>query len=281
MKKILFHGNCQAGVVALWFQENYPNKYRIIHCQEAGLKPFWNGSPAFSLWGNLNKNALRCNKTFKLIQEKVKEADIFVFMHHVTTFDDITSVNLHDNFARGLKICLPNSRFGAYPICKWSLKPYVEYIQQNITNDPLRIAEYIKNEDDPVFTELLYKQYPFVECGAENMSKNLLKYKECVNLYDNVIPINEFVEKNWKDHLLFCSHNHPTEMYYREIISKLLTLLGEDLDLLEKTSRIQHPKGNGERGDVININEFTFFKKHIPNLLLPNDVTLKSFDGIL
>ena len=281
MKKILFHGNCQSCVVEKWFEKNYSNKYQIIHCKEVGLKPFWGGSATFSLWTNLNRNALRGNNAFiKLIQEKVKEADIFVFMHHADTFDEINTMNLHDNVAQGLKICLPNSRFGAYPICKWSLKPYVDHITQNITNDPIRIAEYIKNEDDPVFTELLYEQYPFEGYTEKSLSENPQKYKECVELYSNVIPINDFVEKNWKDYLLFNTVRHPTTMYYKELISRLLNLLGEDLDLLEKTPVIVHPKGE-VGGMVIDINEFLFFKKHIPNLLIPKDIKLKSFNGEL
>lgn len=280
MKKILFNGNCQTCVVANWFERNYSNKYQIIHCKEAGLKPFWGGSATFSPWTNLNKNALRCNNTFKLMQEKVKEADIFVFMHHTTTFEELNTINLHNNVAQGLKICLPNSRFGAYPICKRSLKPYVDYVTQNITDDPIRIAEYIKNEDDPVFTELLYNQYPFSGCTKKSLSLNPEKYKECMELYSNVIPINDFIEKNWKDYLLFCTLNHPTEMYYRELISRLLTLLGEDLDLLEKTRGIHHPKGE-RAGEVIDINEFVFFQKNIPCLLIPRNIKLKSFNGQL
>ena len=107
------------------------------------------------------------------------------------------------------------------------------------------------------------------------MSQNQFKYKECVELYDNAIPINDFVEKNWKDHLLFNTYDHPTEMYYKELISRLLTLLGEDLDLLEKT-RVTHP---GRKGAAIDVNEFLFFKKHVPNLLIPKGMNPKSFNG--
>lgn len=279
MKKILFHGNCQSCVISKWLKQNYSHKYQFIDCVDVGLTPFWGKSPTFSWFTESNKIKVSDIKTRIDIQTKIKEADIFVFMHHTSTFDEINTINLHDNIASGLKICLPNSRFGAYPICKWSLGPYVEYVKQNITSNPSKIAKYIKTEDDPIFTELLYKQYPFVECGEGSLSNNSRKHKECVDLYDNAIDINSFIEANWKDHLLFCTKNHPTEMYYKEILSKLLTLLGEDLDILEGGTRpIRYPKGEGS-GKVINVNEFLFFTKHIPNLLLPPDIQLKSFNG--
>ena len=281
MKKILFHGNCQSSVVAKWFVDNYSNKYQIINCKECGLLPSWGRGPSFSLWTKQNIETFKDRpKALLAVQEKVKEADIFVFMHHTTTFDEINSISLHNNVAQGLKICLPNSRFGAYPICRYSLRPYINYIELNITDDPIKIAEYIKNEDDPVFTELLYKQYPFTQNTERSLSQNPLKYKECAELYDNAIPINDFVEKNWKDHLLFNIFNHPTEMYYRELISSLLTNLGEDLDLLKNTKNIRHPKGEGT-GEVININEFAFFKKHVCRLSIPSGIKLKSFQGAL
>lgn len=278
MKKILFNGNCQSCVVEKWFRANYSHKYQIINCTEIGLDSYWRNSSAFCLWSNRNIAKLRRKKTRHALQEKVKEADIFVFMHHTKTFDEINTINLHDNVAQGLKICLPNSRFGAYPICKWSAKPYIDYIKQNITDEPIKIAEYIKNEDDPVFTELLYEQYPFEGYTEKSMSQNPQKYKECVELYDNVIPIDDFVEKNWKDYLLFNTVNHPTTMYYKELISRLLIMLGEDLDLLEKTRGVPHPRGEGA---VIDINEFLFFKKHVLNLLIPKDIKLQSFNGYL
>jgi len=283
MKKILFHGNCQTCAISRWFEQNYSTKYQFINCTEANLAMYWSRSnPTFALWTPPNVKKLQNTKTRKAVQEKIREADIFVFMHHTTNIDELNTVNLHDNVARGLKICLPNNRFSAYPICSRSLKIYLEYIRQNITKDPVKIAEYIKNEDDPVFTELLYTQYPFEGYTEKSLSQNPSQHEKCVELYDKVIPINDFVEKNWKDHLLFSSLNHPTEMYYRELISRLLTLLGEDLDLLERTENIEHPKGE-RTGEFININEFAFFKKHAPNLIMPRETgtnQMISFNGI-
>ena len=281
MKKIFFHGNCQSSVVAKWFADNYSNKYKIINCKECGLLPGWGRGTSFNLWTKKNIETFKERPTALLaVQKKVKEADVFVFIHHTTTFEEINTINLHNNVAKGLKICLPNSRFGAYPICYRTLKDYINYVELNITDDPIKIAKYIKNEDDPVFTELLYKQYPLTQDTKRSLSQNQFKYKECVELYDNAIPINDFVEKNWKDSLLFATFNHPTEAYYKQVISKLLTILGEDLDLLKNTKNIRHPKGEGT-GEVVNINEFVFFKKHVPHLSIPKTIKLKSFDGTI
>lgn len=271
MKKILFYGNCHLGTLGSWFHENYNDKFQVIDCSEGGLIGFY-GTKCFCVWSPENKgNQI---KFYKSIHEKIKEADIFVFQSHrgSNIIDELKTAYLYNNIATGIKICIPNNRFLAYPICNRSYDRYIRYIHDYITKDSKKILEYITHEDDPKFLEILYSNYPFVSTDTER-SHNITNYIKDSKEYSLCIDMNNYIENNWKSKILFSSIAHPTYFYYRELINQIFKIINEPIDE-EKIKNINYPGNDG----MINPLQFKFFRDLFPNIKFPKNQIIKKFE---
>jgi len=259
-KKVLFYGNCQAGVLGEWLNSNYSEAFDVIDCKEGGLEGF-SGTKVFAVWSP--ENTSKQQELCKRIQDKISECDIFVFSHvHERAIDELKTQNICTGIAANkLKICIPNVRLHAYPVCTLTLMPFIKHVYHTMTKDPDLILNYLLNEIDPKFEEIINQQYNV------GVADNISRHQHNLNIYENVLDMNEIIEENWKKHLLFGTHSHPIGMYWTELIKKFCEKINIPFDN-EKAKNITYPNKNG----IVNVQSFRFFQQLFPDILVPTEI---------
>lgn len=267
--KILFFGNCHLSAIGQWMYECYPNKFEILDCKDVMHSTVFNSTKNFAVW----MDDLDLQKSYiKKIHEKIKQADFFVFQPiENKAIDELRPEFLIENVVRGSSICVPNTRFFGYPVCSESLNPFIQYVYNNITTNKNDIINYIKNANDSNFERII------TEKSTSSISENRRRYNlQAINCL-NKIEMNDFIEENWKKHLLFGTHNHPIGVYWESLIKKLFIyfncLFEED-----KFKYIMYPNKN----KILNIKEFSFFNHFFPDIVIPSNIQLSiSLDKVL
>lgn len=257
-KKLFFYGNCHCAAIAEWIHANYPDRFELFDSEDCGVDK-QHGGKNFAVW-QLDLESQRLHS--KCIFDKIKEADFFIFQPiENSVIRELQTEYLIDNVVTGTSVCIPNTRFYSYPLCEVSLFDHVKYVYKNISKNKKEIIHYLYREDDPKFREILFSKYE--SCMAENKRRYGIQANNCKNKID----MCEFIEKNWKTHLLFGTHNHPIGIYWKELISKLFNYLDEELDL-EIVEKLYYPNIN----QIINPMEFLYFKKTFPDLIIPSRI---------
>jgi hypothetical protein len=267
-KKILFYGNCQLGPIALYFRKHFSDKYEISNCENIGLVPFWKKeSGVYSVWSPLNKE--KQNALCAAIHSDIEKSDVFIFQDHSNL--DVKELNtkyLHDNVSKNIKICVPNSRLLCYRNDTTTIQRLISYIksERNIQNKT-EIISYLKISNDPRFIDFINEVCPESSRSHKHPYVNENERKELENskTYENCITINDFLKKEWKNKLLFISHNHPSIFYFEELIKRLLFALNEPFDI-ETMENFEYPMGG------YNVNELNYFKEYYKNIEIPKDV---------
>lgn len=259
-KKILFYGNCQTGVLGELFHNNYSDKFEVVDCRECGLVEFWS-SKNFAIWSL--ENAQNQKDFYKCVKDKIGECDIFVFTHiEDRAIEELQTKNLCSTVALNkLKICMPNLRFSAYPICRATFRPFIKYVYQNVSKNEKEIFDYLLNENDPKFEEIVNQQYK--EC----MSENIARFKTDLNKYGNAINVNDFISNNWKKHLLFGTVAHPIGVYWEYLLEEMVKMLDIPFKI-EKTKDVKYPNKDGIHDPRV----FSFFNSIFPNIIIPNEI---------
>lgn len=264
--KILFYGNCHLSVIAKWISDYYSDKFEVFDSADCRLKPFWIDTKNFAVWAPQNSPHQR--DYYKCIHEKIKQADFFIFQpleDNIKFLDELRTDYLNSILeSKSTGLCLPNPRFFAYPLCEFSLLPYVEYIYHNISKNPKNIINYLVNENDPEFEKIIYKEYIY------SMNENKERYNRLIKKYKNNIDINNFIENNWKQHLLFGTHNHPIGIYWEELITKIFTFINEPFNK-QDLKYLLHPNQH----DILDIQSFSFFKYLLPDIHIPDTTTTR------
>jgi hypothetical protein len=264
VKKILFYGNCQVAVIGRWLFNNYSDKFDVIDCKECGLEGFW-GTKNFAIWSP--ENAPNQEQFYKCIISKIEECDIFVFTHveEKAAIEELKTRNIFSTAALNkLKICAPNVRFSACPVCKDSLHPLIKHVYQNVSKNKKEIFDYLSNENDPKFEEIINQQYEI--CTNENVAR----YKADSDRYENVIEINDFISNNWKQNLLFGTVSHPIGLYWIELLKKFSAILELPFEI-EKTNDVPYPGRDG----ILDPRGFSFFNSIFPNIIIPSEISLR------
>ena len=258
-KKILFYGNCQVGVLARFFRLNLSDKFDVQLCTDCGLTPFWNEEGLHAVWSKENRETQEKYK--RCVQTKIQESDVFVFQDHsgLSVIDELKTKYLHDKFASGLKICVPDIRFFAHLVEPSILAPYVGYVKTKET-DSDKIIKYLQESDDSKFYDILLNEYPFNKKYEKYRNENTQRFEQELTLYDNVIGMGDYIEKEFQSNLLSISQNHMNECYFIELISRLYAILGISLT--------DYPIRNLEFPgfESIDPRQFNFFVKTFPNL---------------
>jgi hypothetical protein len=260
-KKILFYGNCGLSTIGRWLYENYSDRFEVLDCKECGVDPF-QSTKNFAIWMDrieTQKNYYKC------VHEKIKEADYFIFqgIEHAA-IDELKTDYLISNIVTGTSVAVPNPRFYAYPVDKYSAIPFVKYVYNNITKNKQEIIKYLREENDPKFKEIVFSEY------EKGMKENKRRF-EMQSLKSNYsIDILSFVENNWKEHQLFGTHNHPIGLYWKEMISQLFKILELPLDLNE-VDKMLYPNKHA----IIDIKQFHFMNMIFPDLKAPEEITVK------
>lgn len=262
-KRLLFYGSCHLSVVSQWIEENYSDKFEIVDCRNAGVVPFWrpDRDKNFALWSPTNaplQQELKEN-----VHKEIRDCDVFVFQPHEfgSVIPELRTSFLAENVLNGIPVCLPNTRMSVYPIENHtSLRDMVEYVKTNVSNKPNEIIHYLKTKDDPKLVEIINKHVEEQEVGNIR-SKESIEHSVCML---------DYIENNWRTKLLFCTHNHPTILYYQELIKRLFVFLGEELSVM---SDMVYP---GAR-NFINPLQFKFFQNSCPDLQIPTDIPINDF----
>ena len=259
-KKILFYGNCQTGVLGEWLHNNYSNEFEVVDCKECGLEGY-SGTKNFAVWSAENKPKQK--EFYKCVISKIEKCDVFVFNSiDKGAIENLRTENLCSTVALNkLKICIPNVRFFAYPICRNSFDPFIKYVYQNVSKDAKEIFNYLLNERDLKFEEIVNQQYEIC------MNENIIRYKADSKSYENVIEINDFISNNWKQHLLFGTFSHPIGLYWIELLKNFSTILELPFEI-EKTKDVRYPNKDGIHDPRL----FSFFNSIFPNIIIPSEI---------
>lgn len=258
-KKLLFYGNCHCSSIAEWMFQNYSEEFEILDCEECGLKKFHNTYKNFAVWfDNLESQ----REYYKCVHKQIKQADYFIFQPiEKSVIEELRTEYLIDNIVTGTSICIPNTRFFSYPVCCISLTPQVKYIYQNITKNENKIIQYLTEENDPKFKEIVFSTYE--TCITENKRR----YSAQANNCSNKIDMCQFIEENWKKHLLFGTYNHPIGVYWKELLTKLFKLIDKELKY-ETLKVFSYP--NNDR--ILNPQSFSYFKNLFPGIMIPPEI---------
>lgn len=262
-QKILFYGNCQVGAVARFFRLNLADKFDVQLCTDCGLNTFWNEPGLFAVWSTENREKQK--DYIDCVHSKIRESDVFVFQRHDGgrwLMDELKTEHLHDSIALKQKICVPDTRLAVYLLDKVSLKPFVEYVKTKVNSEE-NIINYLQESDDPELVKILKNEYPFSLDFQAYRKENRHRYEENSKRYENVVNMCDFIEKEFKNKILALSHNHMSECYYVELLSKLFNILNIEEPNISIGSNLEFP-GKG----VLSIDpmQFNFFKKVFPDL---------------
>jgi hypothetical protein len=260
-KKILFYGNCFLSTIGKWLYENYSDKFEVIDCIECGVHPS-HSTKNFAVW----MDSLETHKKYyKCVHEKIKEADYFIFQAvEGAAIDELRTDYLITNIVNCISIAIPNFRFYAFPIDRYAAIPFIKYIYNNISKDKQEIIKYFTEENDPKFKEIVFAEYH--KCMNEN--KKRFEMQSSKSVFS--IKMLDFLEKNWKNHQFFGTHNHPIGLYWREAISQLFEILEEPLDL-KKIDEMIYPNKHA----IIDLKQFHFMNMILPDLKAPEEIKLK------
>jgi len=137
----------------------------------------------------------------------------------------------------------------------------VRHVYHTISKDPDLILNYMLNENDPKFEEIINEQYSI------SVTENILRHKNNSIIYENALDINKYIEDNWKNLLLFGTHNHPIGTYWTELIRKFCEKINLPFDN-EKTKDVRYPNKDG----IVNVQSFCFFRELFPDIIVPTEI---------
>lgn len=265
-KKILCYGNCQLAVIGNWLHEFYSDKFQVIDCKECGLEGFV-GTKNFAVWSP--ENYPKQSEYAKCIHEKIKQVDVFLF-HEMrrSVIPELTPKYLCSDIAvNSFSVCMPNSRFSAYPLC--NMTPYKDYIYSIFPNERnadyfSEIAyDYFMNANDEKFAKILFEQHEASQAGNH-------EHEAQDRSYANHIQMSDYIEGYWDRFLLFITQNHPSIFYFNELIKRLFQAIGENLDE-ERLAEIEYPGMN----EVYDLSKIYFFDNLYPNIMMPLNFPLR------
>lgn len=259
--KVLFYGNCHMSAISQYFADNLNSELDIISCKECGLASFWKNTPSYTVWSSDNKpNQL---DYFECIHEKLKQTDIFVFQDFSgnSAIDKLQTEYLHNEILpkNAIKICLPDFRFFANVNDTRSLHLWINYAKTKTSNSN-EIIDFLQNSDDPHLVELFQNEYPYNKEYIRYRGENYSRYEEEHKKYDIRINMNDWVEENFEKQIITYTHSHPTEIYFKEIISRIFKYININENQFP-IENIDHAKDNS-----VDPQQFKFFRTQFPNM---------------
>ena len=259
--KILFYGNCQMSAISQYFADNLNSELDIISCKECGLASQWKNSPSYAIW--IEQNSSNQLDYFHCIHEKLKSTDIFVFQDFSggSAIDKLKTEYLCNEILpkNAIKICLPDFRFFSHIVDKHGLKPWIVYAKTKTSNSN-EIIDFLQNSDDPHLVELFQNQMPYTKEYVRYRCENYSRYEVEHKKYDIRINMNDWVEENFENQIITHCHSHPTEIYFKEIISKIFKYININENQFP-IENVDHAKGN-----PIDPQQFKFFRTQFPNM---------------
>jgi hypothetical protein len=268
-KKILFYGNCQLAVISQYFLKNpaLNELFEVIKCDEScAPMDIWRGDQSnFAAW--TKENRIIQNQIYKIIHEKLRQADIFIFQSttHKACIEELNTKYLCENISKGQNICVPNMRLFLYCNDISTLTPYLEYAQLNVKNpnNPKELAEFLRYSNDSKFRNILEREYPISTIYQKGRNENSQRAKEDLINYKNNISMEKFIKDNYKKNLLAIRHNHMNIIYFIELLKRIFALL--DIENVEiKKQEIKYPGVNP--ADSIDPFQFKFFINYFTEL---------------
>jgi hypothetical protein len=259
-QKILFYGNCHLGVIANYFEQYLSDKYEIIKPKEAGLIGFF-GENVFAVWSP--ENAANQKSFYKNVLKCITNADIFIFNEQQSSdriLHELGTDYIIQNIAKKEKFCISNNRFKGYLNHYSNVENMIDYVKQKTgISERTETFSYLYNVIDDGLIEMIEKET--LESFLEN-KKRENEQKERHKSY--FIEMSDFIEKEYKNKLLFLNAFHPSIFYYEELLSRLLSRLGENLNQEDiKNFKITRYQGGA------NTFKMNFFKKYFGEIELP------------
>lgn len=251
-QKIVFYGTCQVAAISKYFEKFLP-QYEILDCKDCGVTP-WGGSKSFSLfWTKDDKK--RQDKFYPCVHEAISKADFFIFQHASapTIHDKLKTQYLQNEVANPSgtqSICVHYYRERIYP----EIPFLVSFARSRNVQDPEEALNFIQTTESPAILKKL--EYNFLE----SMRQNNIVQNKANKIYNNYISMNDFIKNNYKTKHLSYSYLHPTEIYFSELISRILDRLGKK-NYKPIPSDIDHP-------DWWDYTAFNIFNKAFPDIEL-------------
>lgn len=224
-RKILFYGNCQLCILSNYFEKNFSEKFEVIDPAICNMSHGFQDSKCFRVWSP--QTDWKLDETcINKIHEQIKNCDVFIFQSHS---GNITPPLLHTEFlqkeiVRGESICLQNFTESFY--CFNEQQNFVGIIRHCLDNNlsTPQILDYVLNSNDMWYIDYINN------LNTESRSLNDTWEKRDSLIYKDYITMNDFIVENYKKHYLCYMNQHPTEVYFEELIKRLLTRLEEVYD---------------------------------------------------
>jgi hypothetical protein len=257
-QKILFYGNCHLGVLANFFDQFLSDKYEVIKCEEAGLIPFF-GYGVFAVWSPKNRKNEKL--FYKNVIKLIEESDIFVFNDiDNREYEELNADYILKNVVSNKRVCIANNRFTGYLNSHHNIESLMDHVKQKKgVTERADIISYLYNVIDDDLIEMIKTE------SESSLWENKKRETEQKEKYEShFLEMNDFIEKEYKNKLLFLNRNHPSIFYYEELLSRLLSRLGENLNQEDiKNFKITSYMGGA------NTFKMNFFKKYFGEIELP------------
>jgi hypothetical protein len=221
---ILFYGNCQCGALNLILNFNSKlNNVVYIPCHrttisEQQFKKIINDSdiiitqPIKDNYRNLN----HLSTSFITLNKK-KECKLIIFnsIYFSFYYFDQTYIHLKEQVLH-----YPADYHNNYMIDYYKQKKSInEYISDIVNNiDLVEKEELIKIAQNNI--EELVKRY-------QEIKNKLIDQMKIPNTF--VLNVHDFIEKNYKNQLLFYSINHPSKFVFHHLVNQILDLLQDQM----------------------------------------------------
>ena len=257
-RKILFYGNCQLCTLSNYFEKNLAEEFEVIDPTVCGMSRGFLDSKCFRVWSpqpGWKFNEANINK----IHEQIKNCDIFIFQSHS---GGLTPPTLHTEFLqreviKGKSICLHNFTESFY--CFNEQQNFVGIVEHCLDSNLTapHTLDYILNTNDVWCEDYINS------LRDKSRSLNDRWAKRDASLYNDHITMNDFIEDKYKEHYLCYMNQHPTEVYFEELIKRLLI----KLDINYDPATITNLRVSGGYVDPFKCNIFNVM---FPNLQIPD-----------
>jgi len=264
--KIVFYGNCQLAVLSRMFQMqtiNFNDKYEVLKASDYNLASIWNddiGVVAPFLYTKNTKYGQASPEVFNSVTKIMDDADIIIFQnfrdyHNEVGVPELKSDHIYSKYCNSkIMLCVPGFWFSGYMMSTSHVFPYifVWLLENGLT--ACDILHWLKYKSDQKITTLL-------ELHAKISLNELTRRKEeDFSLYKSCIDLLPYI-KNYKQTLLCCTHNHPTDEYFKILYEQVSCKLGMDLSI-DLNTKIIKPTGKYPV-----LSELCFFRENFPNII--------------
>jgi hypothetical protein len=223
---ILILSNCQGDAVLKYLEQKLPANYRKFHIYK------WDGN-------GITDEILNFLKIIDVL--------IFTFLSKKFEYystDPNTKINIF-NYIN--KDCIKIGFGSIFQTAFWPVIPDFSCKGKDDGHNVIielkkkySINEILSKFDDNKINFNLQERFNKCEKHTKNIEEYYIKYPDL-----NIISVTDFIRKNYKEHKLFITHNHPCSYIIIYIVNKIIEILNnkKNLNISQFDNIFQYPAG--------------------------------------